>query len=86
MGIDRDYPGYDGTHLPFPDLSQDAVPCADVLEHIPNYQGALREWYRVLRIGVYLIIMVPHRLLYERRSDIPPRWNRDHKTACPLSG
>lgn len=79
IGIDRDYPGYDGTHLPFPDLSQDAVLAAHVLEHIPNYPDALREWYRVLRVGGYLVIMVPHRYLYERRPDIPSRWNPEHK-------
>jgi SAM-dependent methyltransferase len=79
IGIELDYPGYDGTHLPFLDESQDAVLAAHVLEHIPNYQEVLREWYRVLRIGGYLVIMVPHRYLYERRCDLPSRWNGDHK-------
>jgi SAM-dependent methyltransferase len=79
IGIELDYPGYDGTHLPFPDESQDAVLAAHVLEHIPNYQEVLREWHRVLRIGGYLVIMVPHRYLYERRCDLPSRWNGDHK-------
>jgi len=78
-GIELDYPGYDGTHLPFSDESQDAVLAAHVLEHIDNYQEVLREWYRVLRIGGYLVIIVPHRHLYERRCDLPSRWNGDHK-------
>jgi O-methyltransferase len=79
IGIELDYPGYDGTHLPFPDESQDAVLAAHVLEHIPNYREVLPEWYRVLRIGGYIVIMVPHRYLYERRCDLPSRWNGDHK-------
>jgi SAM-dependent methyltransferase len=79
IGIELDYPGYDGTHLPFPADSQDAVLAAHVLEHIPNYQEVLQDWYRVLRVGGYLVIMVPHRYLYERRCDLPSRWNGDHK-------
>jgi SAM-dependent methyltransferase len=79
IGIELGYPGYDGTHLPFPDESQDTVLAAHVLEHIPNYRDVLLEWYRVLRIGGYLVIIVPHRYLYERRCDLPSRWNGDHK-------
>jgi SAM-dependent methyltransferase len=79
IGIDLDYPGYDGTHLPFGDGSQDAVLAAHVLEHIPNYQEVLLEWYRVLRTGGFLVVIVPHRYLYERRPDLPSRWNADHK-------
>ena len=79
IGVELDYPGYDGTHLPFPDRSQDSILASHVLEHIPNYQDVLLEWYRVLRIGGYLVILVPHRHLYERRSDLPSRWNGDHK-------
>ena len=59
IGIELGYPGYDGTHLPFPDESQDTVLAAHVLEHIPNYRDVLAEWYRVLRIGGYLVIIVP---------------------------
>jgi SAM-dependent methyltransferase len=79
IGVELDYPGYDGVHLPFADDSQDAVLAAHVLEHIPDYQGALREWYRVLRVGGYLVLMVPHWHLFERRCDLPSRWNGDHK-------
>ncbi len=79
IGVDLDYPGYDGTHLPFPDQSQDAVLAAHVLEHIWNHREVLQEWYRVLRPGGYLVVIVPHRHLYERRCDLPSRWNGDHK-------
>jgi hypothetical protein len=79
IGVELDYPGYDGTHLPFPDESQDAILASHVLEHIANYQQVLREWHRVLRVGGHLVILVPHRFLYERRCDLPSRWNGDHK-------
>src|SRR5436305_812127 len=63
-GVDVDYPGYDGIHLPFPDESQDAVYNSHCLEHIANYHDALLEWYRVLKIGGYLIIVVPHQHMF----------------------
>jgi len=79
IGVELDYPGYDGVQLPFPDLSQDTVLAAHVLEHILDYKPVLREWLRVLKIGGFLVVMVPHRDLYERKADLPSRWNGDHK-------
>lgn len=74
IGLDWGYPGYDGIHLPFPDESQDAVYTSHVLEHIPNWEVALQEWFRVLKIGGFLIIVVPHWLLYEKKKDLPSRF------------
>lgn len=79
IGIDIDYPGYNGTHLPFPDESQDAVYSSHTLEHIADFVGSLRDWFRVLKPGGYLIIAVPHQFLYEKKAALPPRWNFDHK-------
>jgi len=79
IGIGLDYPGYDGIHLPFPDDSQDGVFASHCYEHIGNYRAALREWYRVLRIGGYVVVLVPHKYLYERKSTPPSLCNADHK-------
>jgi SAM-dependent methyltransferase len=79
IGIDLEYPGYDGNTLPFEDNSQDAVFSSHCLEHIADYKGALREWFRVLRIGGFMIVSVPHQYLYEKRNAMPSRWNLDHK-------
>lgn len=79
IGIELDYPGYDGKTLPFPSGSQDAVFASHVLEHIEDWSGALSDWYRVLKIGGHLIIAVPHRDLYERKAWLPSRFNEDHK-------
>jgi ubiquinone/menaquinone biosynthesis C-methylase UbiE len=51
--------------LPFHDDSFDAVTTFDVIEHIENYKGALREVHRVLRPGgtVYIITLNGESLL-----------------------
>jgi SAM-dependent methyltransferase len=79
IGVDLDYPGYDGTHLPFPDRSQDAVHASHILEHVPNYREVLAEWHRVTKLNGHLIIIVPHWHLYERRPDLPSFWNGVHQ-------
>lgn len=79
IGVDLDYPGYDGSRLPFADNSQDAVFNSHVLEHITDYRQAIADWFRVVRVGGHLIIIVPHQFLYERSAAPPSRWNGDHK-------
>jgi SAM-dependent methyltransferase len=79
IGVDLDYPGYDGTHLPFGDQTQDAIYASHVLEHVPNYRQVLAEWHRVTKVDGHLIIIVPHWHLYERRPDLPSRWNGNHQ-------
>lgn len=79
IGIDKDYPGYDGITLPFADESQDAVYSSHCFEHIEDYAAALREWHRVLKPGGYMIIAVPHQHLFEKRLSPPSAWNLDHK-------
>lgn len=79
IGIDKDYPGYDGTHLPFPDNSQQFVYSSHCLEHISNYREVIREWLRVTKPGGYIVTVVPHRDLYEKKLTLPSIWNEDHK-------
>ena len=79
IGVDFDYPGYDGARLPFNAESQDAVFSSHTLEHIADYRTAIADWFRVVKVGGHLIIIVPHQFLYERRLEPPSRWNADHK-------
>ena len=48
-------------HLPFADNTFDKVICSEVLEHIPDYRGALREIERVLKPGGLFCASVPRR-------------------------
>lgn len=79
IGVDLDFPGYDGKTLPFPNNSQDYVYSSHCLEHIVDYKHTLQDWFRVTKINGYIIIVVPHRDLYEKKLDLPSRFNGDHK-------
>lgn len=78
-GIDKDYPGYDGLTLPFSDESQDYVYNSHCLEHITFSHFIIEEWFRVLKVNGFIIIIVPHQYLYEKRLNKPSKWNADHK-------
>jgi 2-polyprenyl-3-methyl-5-hydroxy-6-metoxy-1,4-benzoquinol methylase len=52
----------DVTCLTFPDESFDSVATFDVLEHVPQYQRAIAEFFRCLRPGGCLLISVPFTL------------------------
>ncbi len=47
--------------LPFADNTFDKVICSEVLEHIPDYEGALAEIERVLKPGGLFCASVPRR-------------------------
>jgi hypothetical protein len=49
----------DVTGLSFRDRSLHAVLSFDVLEHVPDYKSALKEFYRVLATGGQLLLSVP---------------------------
>lgn len=50
-----------GLHLPFADATFDKVICSEVLEHIPDYRGVLKEIQRVLKPGGDFAASVPRR-------------------------
>ena len=79
IGIDLDYPGYDGIRLPFDDNSVDTVMSSHCLEHILFDHMAIRDWFRVIKVGGFIVCTVPHQGLYEKKRFLPSNWNSDHK-------
>ena len=49
----------DVCQLTFPDASLDLIGSFDVLEHVPDYGQAIREFYRVLVVGGQLLLTAP---------------------------
>jgi hypothetical protein len=78
IGVDIDYPGYDGRTLPFSNGSQDMVYSSHCLEHIPDFIKAIQEWHRVTKVGGHIITVVPSAHLYERRKRPPSKHNDSH--------
>ena len=72
--VDIGFPGYDGLYLPFATESQDAVYSSHCLEHVDDWMTLLREWFRVIKRGGFLVIVVPHQLLYEKKTLLPSRF------------
>jgi len=79
IGVDLDYPGYDGLRLPFGDGTVDTVFSSHCLEHILYDHAAIQDWYRVLKTGGFIVCMVPSQALYEKRRFLPSHFNEDHK-------
>ena len=61
------------------DDSFDWVYSSHCLEHIVDTTQALKNWWRILKPNGFLILLLPHRDLYEKRKKLPSRWNPDHK-------
>ena len=70
----------DVTRLTFPDGSFEAVLSFDVLEHVPDFKSALREFYRVLAPGGQALISVPFTFTDQTvtRAELDPEGNIKH--------
>ena len=70
----------DVTRLNFDDRCLEAVLCFDVLEHVPDYRRALREFCRVLVPGGQLVLSVPFSFLQQTivRAVIGPAGTIEH--------
>lgn len=78
-GYDLNTLGYDGKTIPKPDEYYSYLYASHVLEHIADYVQAIQEWHRVVKPNGYIIILVPHKDLYEKKERPPSQWNADHK-------
>lgn len=79
-GIDLDTPNYDGIYLPYPDNTLDYVFSSHMLEHVEAPTIYIKEWHRVTKENGYIIIIVPHQYLYEKKAEKPSKWNAGHHT------
>lgn len=55
------------------------VYASHILEHLPHPAKALARWYDVVTPGGHLIVLVPHRDMYEKKRFLPSQWNPDHR-------
>lgn len=62
---------------PFADESMEFVFSSHLLEHIVDTETALREWWRTIAVGGYLILYIPHKMHYPAIGQ--PGHNPDHK-------
>ncbi len=62
------------------DEAFDYVYSSHTLEHMNDPKIALKNWFRVVKPGGYLILYIPHRDLYEKTNSLPSRFNPDHKS------
>ena len=61
----------------FADGSAESIFSSHCLEHIEDWHGALREWWRLLKVDGYLCLYLPHADLYPNIGQ--PGANPDHK-------
>ena len=62
----------------------DFVYSSHCLEHMHNPQSAILEWWKLVKPGGYLFIVVPDEDLYEQ-GVFPSRLNPDHKATFTIS-
>jgi SAM-dependent methyltransferase len=49
----------DAFHLPFAEGSFDRIICSEVMEHVHDYRGAIKELFRVAKPGAKVAITIP---------------------------
>ena len=83
--ITKDAKGYDFEHgnaqylKGVKDNSYDFVYSSHTIEHLPDPAEGIKNWFRVVKPGGYLILYLPHRDLYEKKKTLPSRFNPDHR-------
>ncbi len=70
---------FDASALPFGDATFDALFAGEVIEHVPDAVGTLREWSRVLKPGGIAIVTTPNRdRIVARANRMEQPYSPDH--------
>ena len=78
---DKIYDCSDATFMDgVPDNIFKTVHSSHLLEHLTYPVIAVQNWWRITAPGGNLIIIVPHRDLYELKKELPSIHNPDHKS------
>jgi len=59
--------------------SFDYVYSSHTLEHVFDIKSTLKNWFKVLKPNGFLILYIPHRDLYEKKKELPSRFNPTHQ-------
>lgn len=57
----------------------DYVYSSHCLEHMRDVRCSIQNWFRIVKTGGFLVLYIPHRDLYEKRTNLPSYFNPDHK-------
>jgi SAM-dependent methyltransferase len=57
----------------------DFVYSSHTIEHLDDPYLAVKNWFDKVKPGGYLIIYLPHRDFYEKKKELPSRFNPNHK-------
>jgi predicted SAM-dependent methyltransferase len=80
VGYDTDHKDFDPSgKMPFKDGEFQSVYSSHCLEHIVDYKTSIREWFRILETGGNMMLLLPHKFLYEKKETLPGLYNQDHK-------
>jgi hypothetical protein len=60
------------------DADQPAILLRNVLQRVPDYRRFLGAAFDRLAVEGYLLVIVPHQFLYERKLQLPSRYQRSH--------
>ncbi len=78
IAINPDIKVPDATKMPmFADGACDFIFSSHLLEHIEDYKAALKEWWRLVKVGGHLCLYLPHKDLYPNVGE--KYANPDHK-------
>ncbi|WFU12349.1 methyltransferase domain-containing protein (plasmid) [Rhizobium sp. CB3090] len=76
--IDWGLPGMSRNSLSYGGESVDTVSSSHLLEMVMHPHSTIQEWFRVLKVGGFLVCFTAHQYLYEKRKFLPSAFNPFH--------